>query len=72
MKLEHERELNGLYLFKSLIKDGCKWQGDIMSKNWSESLYIPVGLEEQVELTLSIYDEGKDYKRDSDSTILIY
>lgn len=54
----------GLYLFKALIKDGCKWHGDVMSREWSECLYIEdEKTAERVEFTLSMY-VGFIYKRD--------
>ncbi len=68
-------EQNGLYLFKSLIKDGCEWQGDVLNKKWSECVFIPMNYSTQhgerpdptityaVEKTLKAYDEGIDYIR---------
>ena len=47
--------IDSLHLFKSLIKDGCLWQGDIMSRKFSECLYVPEGLDHQVEHTLNAY-----------------
>jgi hypothetical protein len=67
-------EINGLYLFKSLIKDGCEWHGDVCSKKWSECLIIPTRYSTQygdvidatildsVQQTLSAYVEGQDFK----------
>ena len=66
-----ENYVDGLYLFKALIKDGCKWQGDVQSKQWAECLYIPEGLEHQVVETLSPYEEGRDYKREGTRAIWI-
>jgi hypothetical protein len=55
--------LNGLYLFKSLIKDGCEWRGDVWSSKWSDCLYMTQGdSRRKVLLTLANYTEGKDYK----------
>lgn len=62
-----EKVLNGLYLFKSLIKDGCEWHGDVHSQKWSEMLIVPAGLEHQVDLTLSCYEEGVDYRKQLDT-----
>lgn len=59
-----QRTLNGLHLFKSLIKDGCEWHGDIFSPKWSEVLYLPSGKLDNVDRTLAMYEEGVDYKRD--------
>ncbi len=56
--------MNGLYLFKSLIKDGCEWRGDVCSKKWSERVFIPAGLEHQVELTLGAFEDGVEYSRE--------
>lgn len=66
-------EQNGLELFKSLIKDGCEWQGDIFSKKWSECLYMADNTEcrEHVERTLSMYTEGVDFKRDGISIWIV-
>lgn len=55
--------LDGLYLFKSLIKDGCEWHGDVVGP-WSECLYYPEGLKHQVDATLAAYQEGVNYKRE--------
>ena len=45
-----------LEMFRSLIKDGCKWAGDtdIRSK-WHEVLYFEDTEEEKVKLTLAQY-----------------
>lgn len=57
--------INGLQLFKSLIKDGCEWHGDVLSRKWSEQLFIPKdGVEEAARRTLESYTEGSDYKWD--------
>ncbi len=48
-------------LFKSLIKDGCKWHGDILSRKWTECLYFTPDLKERVVDTLSRVD-GLEYK----------
>lgn len=61
-----ERELNGFFLFKSLVKDGCVWSGDVCSREWSERLRIPAGLEEQVEMTLGVYADGVEYRREGE------
>lgn len=34
-------DLDHFELFTTLIKDGCQWQGDVMSKKWAEFLHIP-------------------------------
>lgn len=52
-------QLNGLYLFKALIKSGCEWHGDVISKKWSEALFIPEGV--NVERDLEPYTEGVEY-----------
>ena len=58
-----KRTIEGLELFKRLIKDGCEWRGDILSKKWSEELYIPQDHMDQVLVTLA--DFGYDsYKLD--------
>ena len=59
-----EQHIRSLELFRSLIKDGCEWHGDVMSLNWSEVLYIPADVVmERVLLTLSIHTDT-DYRRD--------
>lgn len=55
-------QLNGLYLFRSLMKDGCEWQGDIISNKWSEQLFYSITIEAKVKETLAAYNEGNDYK----------
>ena len=49
------REIDALQLWKSLVKDGCTWEGDVFSRNWSECLIVPAGLDSQVCQTLSAY-----------------
>ena len=77
------RQQNGMYLFISLTKDGCEWQGDTMSKKWSECLFIPSSghadqyeavdsyITERVKRTLSGYTEGDDYRWEGDNAIWI-
>ena len=50
------------YLFKNLIKDGCTWQGDIISPKWREHLYMPAGVENFARASLEQYVENVDYK----------
>lgn len=58
-----QTELNGLWLFKSLVKDGCQWQGDVVSRKWSEMLVVPDGdVMQKVKETVKGYTEGVDYK----------
>ena len=54
--------LNGHELFRSLIKDGCVWQGDVLSQKWSECLYFDEGNRDQVLTTLMHYREGVDFR----------
>lgn len=59
-----EQHIRSLELFRGLIKDGCEWHGDVMSRRWSECLYIPDDVVmERVLLTLTIYSDS-DYRRD--------
>lgn len=53
---------NHLELFRSLIKDGCYWAGDVDSKKYCEVLYFRPDSRAAVERTLSMYAEGTDYK----------
>jgi hypothetical protein len=54
--------INGLQLFKSLIKDGCEWHGDVMSRKWAEMLYIPNDVVmARVLITLAAYGDT-DYR----------
>ena len=56
--------INSLQLFRSLIKDGCEWHGDIMSRKWSEVLYIPDDVVmERVLITLAAHADT-DHRRD--------
>lgn len=57
-----KRRKNGLELFKSLIKDGCRWEGDVISNKWSELLYFDEANKRRVMSTLNFYEEGKDWK----------
>lgn len=52
----------GLELFRDLVKDGCQWEGDVLSSRWSERLHIPPGAQDKVQRTLAGYVEGVDYK----------
>ena len=58
------QRIKGLELFRSLVKDGCTWEGDVLSKKWSECLEFEEGDEDRVKQTLSAYEEGVDYKMD--------
>ncbi len=58
--LKHRIEC--LELQMSLIKDGCQWHGDILSKKWSEYLYVPEEIQERVARTLSLYEEDVHFK----------
>lgn len=49
-------------LFKSLVKDGCVWHGDILSHKWGECLYFSPEVKDRVMQTLSMFTEGVDYK----------
>ena len=67
-----KKQITGLELFVSLIKDGCQWQGDVMSKKWGECLYMVSEHSRQaVNRTLDLYEEGVDFRvegnRDDDS-----
>lgn len=67
MPIMNNRTVNGLYLFKSLVKSGAVWEGDVVSKKWSEYLAVPVDRREDVEATLSHWtDDSEDdgYKRE--------
>jgi hypothetical protein len=55
-------ELNGLLLFKELIKDGCKWDGELFTRKYSEALRYDLDIEERVLKTLSHFTEGTDYR----------
>lgn len=59
-----EQRMIGLILFKSLIKDGCKWEGDTTSFKWSEYLNPIDADPEHVTATLKCYKEGIEYKID--------
>jgi hypothetical protein len=63
--------MNGLYLFKALMKVGAQWHGDVIRKQWSECLYVTDVPEHQLKLELEFYEEGKDYKL-SNGRIWIY
>lgn len=59
-----EALINSLSLFKSLIKDGCEWHGDVWSSKWSEQLFVPDLSLDAAKRTLEQYTEGVDYKWD--------
>lgn len=60
---------DSLFLFKSLIKDGCEWQGDVFSKKWTECLFVPENtrIEDKIQASLSAYEEGIDWKREGNA-----
>jgi len=64
-------DIQSLELFKSLIKDGCTWHGDVMSKKWSECLYYSEHHADAVKRTLEQYKEGEDYRREGEYAIWI-
>jgi hypothetical protein len=57
-----DNELNGMLLFIELIKDGCKWEGELFSGKYSEALRYDVDIEERVLKTLSHFTEGTTYR----------
>lgn len=58
-----KQALQSLALFRSLIKDGCRWDGDIVSKKWSEVLYFDQSyILDKVRRTVDGLEEGVDYK----------
>jgi len=59
-----ERRLNGMYLFIGLMKCGCEWQGDVLSRKWAECLFFTEKNREQVEREVKNFTEGVDYKFD--------
>ena len=68
------RQQNGMHLFISLVKDGCEWQGDVMSNKWSECLFFDPSdtyIAERVKRTLSAYTNGDDYRWEGDNAIWI-
>lgn len=56
-KLRHE----GLQLFKSLVKCGASWQGDILSHRWAELLVFPDGIDEEILEVLGAYENQVHY-----------
>ena len=63
-----ELAVQGLHLFKSLVKDGCTWQGDVLSRKWSECLYYTAEQWDAVNRTLLPYEAGVHYKLEGDHT----
>lgn len=67
-----EQAVMGLELFKSLIKDGCQWHGDVTSRKWSECLYVTdTHTREKVGLTLQRFEEGTHYRWDGEYALWI-
>lgn len=60
--------VQGLHLFKSLIKDGCRWDGDVCSQMWSECLYYTGEQYEAVARALYPYEAGVHFKLEGDET----
>ena len=66
-----QRQLTRLELFRSLIKDGCKWHGDTMSRKWAEVLDAEDDhTMERVKQTLSLYIEDIDYRVEHNSIFI--
>lgn len=61
-----ELTVQGLHLFKSLIKDGCEWQGDVCSSKWSECLYYTADKWPAVSRTLIAYEVGVHFQVEGD------
>lgn len=45
--------IQGLELFRDLIKCGASWHGDVLSRKWSECLYFTEDIKEHVQETLA-------------------
>lgn len=71
MQTASKLTVDGLHLFKSLIKDGCTWHGDVCSNKWSECLYFEDKNKEAVEQTLYAYESGVHFKLE-DGCVWIY
>jgi hypothetical protein len=63
-----KRQVEVLHLIISLLKDGCEWQGDIVSRKYVEMLVIPDDehVRERVKATIDCYTE-EDYKLEVDA-----
>ena len=59
-----QETIRSLAMFKTLIKAGCRYEGDTLSRKWSEYLLISIDIEEHVRELLDIYEfvEGDDFK----------
>ncbi len=63
--------IDGLELFKRLIKAGCEWHGDCLSRTWSELLVIPnADVKKKVDMTLADTDETL-FKMDGEHSVWI-
>lgn len=49
--------IEGLELFRDLIKRGAEWHGDVISKKWSECLYFTEDNKSDINRTLALYPE---------------
>ena len=66
---ELERDVNLLSLTINLLKDGCRWEGDTMSRRYAEILIVPDSyIAERITSSLKHYEEGVDYKLERSST----
>lgn len=63
-----ELVVQGLHIFKSLIKDGCRWDGDVCSNKWSECLYFTGEQYAAVARTLYAYESGVHFKLEGDES----
>ena len=61
------RILNGLSLFKALIKVGCEWRGDISHPLFTERLHFSETNAEAVAEVLKLFEEDRDYKIEDNS-----
>lgn len=59
--------MNSLFLFKLLIKSGCRWEGDVSHRLWSERLYFNEGDKDKIVEVLKDYKEDRDFKFEDNS-----
>lgn len=54
--------IDSLILFKLLIKAGCRWEGDVSHRLFSERLFFDECSQEKVLAVLAPYNNVTEYK----------
>lgn len=59
--------LNSLFLFKALIKAGCRWEGDVSHRLFTERLYFDESIRGKVLEIVAPFSDVTEYKIEDNS-----